>query len=99
MALPPVCERSTTASVVRLNLFGGHHHLEWLPRLCRHYPNWLLQLIVTLLFAANAINIGADLCAMADATKLLIGGSGFFYVVIFAALSVTGRAGGRSGGG
>src|SRR4029077_7256315 len=40
--------------------------------LCRHYPNWLLQVIVTLLFLANAINIGADLSAMADATKLLI---------------------------
>src|SRR6202035_868302 len=25
--------------------------------LCRHYPNWLLQLIVTLLFIANTINI------------------------------------------
>src|SRR5438132_7206448 len=44
--------------------------------LCRHYPGWLLQAIVSLLFLANAINIGADLCAMGNATKLLIGGSG-----------------------
>ena len=58
--------------------------------LCRHYPNWLLQIIVTLLFAANAINIGADLSAMADASKLLIGGPSFLYVAIFATLSVTG---------
>src|SRR3954453_8404262 len=58
--------------------------------LCRHYPNWLLQIIVTLLFAANAINIGADLSAMADASKLLIGGPSFLYIVIFATLSVTG---------
>jgi hypothetical protein len=35
--------------------------------LCRYYPNWLLQLIVALLFVANTINIGADLSAMADA--------------------------------
>src|SRR5580692_8779587 len=28
--------------------------------LCRHYPSWLLHLIVTLLFIANTINIGAD---------------------------------------
>src|SRR6201989_2211731 len=27
--------------------------------LCRHYPNWLLQIIVTLVFLANTINIGA----------------------------------------
>jgi NRAMP (natural resistance-associated macrophage protein)-like metal ion transporter len=58
--------------------------------LCRHYPNWLLQIIVTLLFIANAINIGADLSAMADASKLLIGGPGFLYVVVFATICVTG---------
>ncbi|MGZ3360338.1 MAG: NRAMP family divalent metal transporter, partial [Xanthobacteraceae bacterium] len=58
--------------------------------LCRHYPNWLLQVIVTLLFIANAINIGADLSAMADATKLLIGGPSFLYVVAFGAVCVGG---------
>ena len=58
--------------------------------LCRHYPHWLLQALVTLLFVANAINIGADLSAMADATKLLIGGPGFLYVVAFGAVCVGG---------
>src|SRR2546423_15152167 len=33
----------------------------------RHYPKWLLQTIVGLLFLANTINIGADFSAMADA--------------------------------
>jgi Mn2+/Fe2+ NRAMP family transporter len=51
---------------------------------CRHYPNWLLQSIVALLFVANTINIGADLGAMADALKLLIGGPHLVYVVLFA---------------
>jgi Mn2+/Fe2+ NRAMP family transporter len=37
--------------------------------LCRHYPNWLLQLIVSLLFIANTINIGADLSSIADAAR------------------------------
>lgn len=32
----------------------------------QHYPNWLLQIFVALLAAANTINIGADLGAMAD---------------------------------
>src|SRR5437868_3626916 len=50
----------------------------------RHYPNWVLQSVVALLFTANAINIGADLSAMADALKLLIGGPGLLYVVVFA---------------
>jgi NRAMP (natural resistance-associated macrophage protein)-like metal ion transporter len=56
----------------------------------RHYPNWLLQSVVALLFFANTINIGADLGAMADAVKLLIGGPGPLYVVAFAALSIIG---------
>jgi Mn2+/Fe2+ NRAMP family transporter len=40
--------------------------------LCRHYPSWLLHLIVTLLFIANTINIGADLSSMADAARGLL---------------------------
>src|ERR1700759_2264816 len=39
----------------------------------RHYPGWLLQSMVVLLFGANVINIGADLGAMGDATRALIG--------------------------
>ena len=49
----------------------------------QHYPNWLLQSLVALLFLANTINIGADLGAMADALRLLIGGSALMYVVLF----------------
>jgi len=58
--------------------------------LCRHYPSWLLRVIVALLFIANTINIGADLCAMADATKLLIGGHGLLYVFLFGTICVVG---------
>ena len=41
---------------------------------CRHYSTSLLNIMVALLFIANTINIGADLGAMADATRLLTGG-------------------------
>jgi Mn2+/Fe2+ NRAMP family transporter len=58
--------------------------------LCRHYPAWLLRVIVPLLFIANTINIGADLSAMADATKLLIGGPGLLYVFVFGGICVVG---------
>ena len=51
-----------------------------------HYPNWLLQGIVTLVFVANTINIGADLGAMGDSLRLLIGGPALLYVVMFGAL-------------
>jgi len=57
--------------------------------LCRHYPAWLLRVIVPLLFTANTINIGADLSAMADATKLLIGGPGLLYVFVFGGICAT----------
>jgi Mn2+/Fe2+ NRAMP family transporter len=43
---------------------------------------------VGLLFVANTINIAADLGAMADALKLLIGGPGIAYVVLFGTLSI-----------
>jgi Mn2+/Fe2+ NRAMP family transporter len=50
--------------------------------ICRHYPGWLLQSLVVVLFAANAINI-ADLGAMADAMRLLAGGPETVYVPVF----------------
>ena len=52
----------------------------------QHYPNWLLQGIVALLFDANTINIGADLGAMAGALGLLIGGPRLIYVIAFGSL-------------
>lgn len=55
---------------------------------CRYYSAWLLNVVVALLFIANTINIGADLGAMADATKLLIGGHSIIYVVFFGVISV-----------
>lgn len=55
---------------------------------CQYYSSWLLNLVVTLLFVANTINIAADLGAMADAAKLLIGGHGIVYVVFFGVISV-----------
>jgi NRAMP (natural resistance-associated macrophage protein)-like metal ion transporter len=56
--------------------------------LCRHYPNWLLYSVVGLLFVANTINIGADLSAMGDALRLLIGGPAAFYVLVLGTISV-----------
>jgi len=56
--------------------------------LCRHYPSWLLYSVVALLFAANAINIGADLTAMGDAARLLFGGPSLLYIVAFGVFCV-----------
>ncbi|SFK88342.1 NRAMP family divalent metal transporter [Methylocapsa palsarum] len=52
-----------------------------------HFPPWILNLTVGLLFLTNTINIGADLGAMGDAVRLLVGGSTAIYVVLFAFIS------------
>jgi len=49
-----------------------------------HYPRPLLRGMVALLLLANTINLGADLGAMGDALRLLIGGPRGVYVVGFA---------------
>src|SRR5437868_15149659 len=51
-----------------------------------HYPLALLRPIVGLLLVANFINLGADLGAMGDALRLLVGGPRGLYVILFAAL-------------
>src|SRR5262245_38864766 len=56
----------------------------------KHYPNWLLQVVVLLLFLANTINVGADLSGMADAARLLLGGPAFVYVIAFGLICILG---------
>jgi NRAMP (natural resistance-associated macrophage protein)-like metal ion transporter len=53
----------------------------------KHYPRWLLYVIVGLLVAANTINIAADLSAMGDAVKLVAGGNSHVYVIVLGLLS------------
>lgn len=47
-----------------------------------HYPRWVLYICASLLFAANTLNIGADIGAMAKAVQL------FFPVASFALLTI-----------
>jgi NRAMP (natural resistance-associated macrophage protein)-like metal ion transporter len=54
----------------------------------RHYPRWILHVTVLLLMVANMINIAADLAAMGDALRLLIGGPNRWYAVGFGLLSL-----------
>jgi NRAMP (natural resistance-associated macrophage protein)-like metal ion transporter len=55
---------------------------------CRNYPAPVIWSLIILLFVANTINVAADLGAMGDALKLLIGGPGPLYVVVFGTVSV-----------
>jgi len=54
----------------------------------RHYaPAWVRG-VVGILLIANIINLGADLGAMGDAVRLLVGGPAFAYAVLLGALCV-----------
>ena len=54
----------------------------------KHYPAWLLYSIVGLLLIANIINIAADIAAMGEALKLLIGGYTHLYAIGFGVTSL-----------
>lgn len=55
---------------------------------CRNFSSPVIWALISLMFAANTINIAADLGAMADALKLVVGGSSALYVVLFGLISV-----------
>ncbi|WP_434960358.1 MULTISPECIES: NRAMP family divalent metal transporter [unclassified Labrys (in: a-proteobacteria)] len=48
----------------------------------KYYPNWLVYSAIFLLIVANVINIGADIGAMGDAIKLIVGGPTLIYIII-----------------
>lgn len=56
----------------------------------RHYPGWVVQVIVVLLFGANVLNIGADLAAMAESARLLAPVPMWAAVMLFAAACAIG---------
>ena len=57
----------------------------------KYYPNWILQGIVALLFTANVLNLGADLGAMAESTRLLIPVPAWIAVIVFGAITIWGQ--------
>ena len=50
------------------------------------YPRWVLFGVVGMLLAANTLNVAADIAAMAEALRLLAGGSAHVYAVSFGLL-------------
>jgi NRAMP (natural resistance-associated macrophage protein)-like metal ion transporter len=51
-------------------------------------PGWLVTGLVALLFIANTINVGADLAAMGEAAKLVLGFNEHAFTIFFALLSL-----------
>jgi NRAMP (natural resistance-associated macrophage protein)-like metal ion transporter len=54
----------------------------------KHYPTWLAYSCVVLLLIANTINVGADIGAMADAVRVVVGGPQLGYVLLFGCFCV-----------
>lgn len=54
-------------------------------------PRWLALLLVGLLVVANTINIAADIGAMAESARLLVGGSALLFITLFGAVCVLGQ--------
>jgi NRAMP (natural resistance-associated macrophage protein)-like metal ion transporter len=51
-------------------------------------PGWLVTGLVALLFIANTINVGADLAAMGEAARLVLGFNEHAFTIFFALLSL-----------
>lgn len=57
----------------------------------KHYPSWILSVIVGLLFAANVLNLGADLGAMAESLRLLVPVPMWLGVLLFGLITAGGQ--------
>ncbi|RZI95979.1 MAG: divalent metal cation transporter [Variovorax sp.] len=53
-----------------------------------HMPRWLLALLVGLLVVANTINIAADVAAMGEALRLVVGGPQHIHSLVFGLVTV-----------
>jgi NRAMP (natural resistance-associated macrophage protein)-like metal ion transporter len=51
-------------------------------------PRWVVTVLVALLFAANTINVGADLAAMGEAARLVTGFGEHEFTILFALVSL-----------
>jgi NRAMP (natural resistance-associated macrophage protein)-like metal ion transporter len=56
-----------------------------------YYPSWTLNAIVALLFAANVLNIGADLGAMGESLRLLAPVPVWLGVLLFGSIAAGGQ--------
>ncbi|HEX3430907.1 MAG TPA: divalent metal cation transporter [Rhizomicrobium sp.] len=58
----------------------------------KHYPRWVLDVIIVALLVANVINLGADIAAMGDSAALILPGPMQLWVVVIATVSVAAEA-------
>ena len=54
----------------------------------RHYPRWLLQLVIVLVLLANIFNLGADIGAMGASAQLIFPTRTWIFILLFGLVSV-----------
>ncbi|MCL6468907.1 MAG: divalent metal cation transporter, partial [Ralstonia sp.] len=54
----------------------------------RHHSPWLAYAFVALVTVANVINVGADIAAMGNSVRLLVGGATAWYACLFAVVTL-----------
>ncbi len=69
----------------RIGRVTGMGLTENFSRIC---PSWVVNGLVGLLVLANVINVGADLNAMGDSARLVLGGFAIAYTLAFGAISL-----------
>jgi NRAMP (natural resistance-associated macrophage protein)-like metal ion transporter len=69
----------------RIGWATGHGLATNIDKMC---PRWLTVTLVSMLVIANTINIAADVGAMAEALKLVVGGPQPLYVLAFGAVCI-----------
>ena len=57
----------------------------------RSYPRSLCIAVIASIFFANVVNLAADIAAMGDAVRALVGGRAFLYSMLFGFVSVLGE--------
>jgi len=77
-----VAAQLISARIGRVTGHGIAHNMA------KSYPRWLVTIVVLLLFVANTINVAADVGAMGQALKLLIGGYAHLYALCFGLVCV-----------
>ena len=72
-------------------LIGWHTKQGLAANIAARLPRSVLLLLVALLVIANTVNIAADLAAMGDVLRLVIGGPALLYVVAFGIVCLVGE--------
>ncbi len=64
----------------RMGRVSGHGLAD---NIRRHFPRPVLYAVVVMLLVANTINVAADIAAMGEALRLVIGGRAHLYSIVF----------------